>query len=107
MGVGDIRNLRFSYDDNNVLDFDVEDKATDTNLSHAGIILMLSEKTLKGDKAEVLKPLPTGLSATGLLMRIQSKLSQLAGKSYISIGNVFGGGNNGNVTGSTTVNIEE
>lgn len=52
--------------------------------SHAGILLVFGENTLKGDKVAVLKPVPSGISATGLLMRIQSKLSQLASKSYIA-----------------------
>lgn len=65
--------------------FDVEDKSTTTNKSHAGILLLFGENMLKGDKDVVLKPLPTGVSATGLLLMIQSKLSQLAGKSYIAI----------------------
>lgn len=85
MGVGDIRSLGFAYDKENKVDFDVEDKATATNKSHAGIMLMMSEQSLKGDKSAVLKPLPTGVSASGLLMRIQTKLSQLAGKSFILI----------------------
>lgn len=85
MGVGDIRSLGFAYDKENKVDFDVEDKATATNKSYAGIMLMMSEQSLKGDKSAVLKPLPTGVSASGLLMRIQTKLSQLAGKSFILI----------------------
>lgn len=85
MGVDDIRGLGFAYDEENEVAFDVEDKATTTNKSHAGIMLIMSEKKLKGDKSVVLKPLPTGVSAPGLLMRIQTKLSQLAGKSYISL----------------------
>ena len=64
--------------------FDVEDKATTTNKSHAGIQLLFGENTLKGDKEAVLKPLPMGVSAVGLLMQIQTKLSQLAGHSYIA-----------------------
>lgn len=87
MGVGDIRSLGFVYDDVNQVDFDVEDKATSTNKSHAGIMLMMSEQSLKGDKTAVLKPLPTGVSASGLLMRIQTKLSQLAGKHFVTIKN--------------------
>lgn len=92
MGVGDIRNLGFIYNEKNEVAFDVEDKATITNKSHAGILILFGENTLKGDKETVLKPLPTGVSATGLQMLIQSKLSQLASKSFVS--------------GSTTVNIE-
>lgn len=106
MGVGNIRNLRFFYGEKNDVAFEVEDKSSETNRSHAGIILMLSEKTLKGDKAEILKPLPTGVSATGLLLRVQTKLSQLAAKNYVTIGNVFGGGDQGVVEGSATVNIQ-
>ncbi len=87
MGVGDIRNLGFTYSEKNEVAFDVEDKATTTNKSHAGIMLLFGENTLKGDKEAVLKPLPTGVSATGLLMLIQSKLSQLAGQAYISTTN--------------------
>ena len=52
------------------------------------------------------RPLPTGVSATGLLMRIQTKFAQLAGKSYIAVSDVFGGGDEGEVQGSTKVNIE-
>ena len=107
MGVGEIRDLRFTYDEQNDVTFDVEDKATDSNKSHAGIILILSEKELKGDKSSLLKPLPSGVSATGLLMRIQAKLAQLAGKAYVSIENVYGGGDHGVVQGSTEVNIRE
>lgn len=101
MGVGDIRNLRFAYNETDEVVFDVEDKATATNKSHAGIELFLGENTLKGDTTALLKPLPNGVSATGLLMRIQTRLSQLAGKSYISIGNVFGDDENGKVDGDT------
>ena len=32
-----------------------------------------------------MKPLPLGVSATGLLLMIQTKLSQLAGQSYMSM----------------------
>lgn len=78
MAVGGIRALGFAFNKTDNAAFDVEDRATDTNKSHAGIILTFSEKVLKGDKAEVLKPLPTGVSATGLLLRVQTKLSQLA-----------------------------
>ena len=95
MEVGEIRRLGFVYDEEYKIGFDVEDKATTTNMSHAGIIIIMSEKTLKGDKSDVLKPLPTGVSATGLLMRIQTKLSQLAGKSYVSIENIYVGGSEG------------
>lgn len=87
MGVGDIRGLGFDYDEKNKVAFDVEDKATIANKSHAGIMLMMSEKMLKGDKSAVLKPLPMGVSATGLLMRIQTRLSLLAGKSVLRFDN--------------------
>ena len=87
MGVGDIRNLGFTYNEKSEVAFDVEDKATTTNKSHAGILILLSENTLKGDKEAVLKPLPTGVSATGLLMMIQTRLSQLACQSYMAIAN--------------------
>jgi hypothetical protein len=87
MGVGDIRGLGFDYDEKNKVAFDVEDKATIVNKSHAGIMLMMSEKLLKGDKSAVLKPLPIGVSATGLLMRIQTRLSLLAGKSVLRFDN--------------------
>lgn len=85
MGVGDIRNLGFVYNETNELSFDVEEKATATNKSHAGITLNFGENIIKGDKVVVLRPLPKGVSATGLLMRIQTKLSQLASKTYIPI----------------------
>ena len=85
MRVGDIRDLGFTYNDESEIAFVVKDKATEANKSHAGIVLIFGENTLKGDKTAVLKPLPTGISAPGLLMRIQTKLSQLAGKSYIAI----------------------
>ena len=91
MGVGDIRNLGFLYDDENIVAFDVKDKSTSANKSHAGIVIEMSENILKGDKSDMLKPLPLGVSATGLLMRIQTRLSQLAGKAYVSIDNVYGG----------------
>ena len=85
MGVGDVRNLGFTYSEKNEVAFDVEDKATTTNKSHAGILLIFGENILKGDKDALLKPLPLGVSATGLLMMIQMKLSQLAGQSYMSM----------------------
>lgn len=85
MGVGDIRNLGFTYNEKDEVAFDVEDKATTTNKSHAGILLIFGENALKGDKEVVLKPLPLGVSATGLLLMIQTKLSQLAGQSYMSM----------------------
>ena len=107
MGGGGIRALGFAFNKTDNVAFNVEDRATDTNKSHAGIILTFSEKVLKGDKAEVLKPLPTGVSATGLLLRVQTKLSQLAAKNYVTIGHVFGGGDEGVVEGSTEVNIQE
>ena len=92
MCVGDIRNLGFTYKEKNEVAFDVEEKATPTNKSHAGILFLFGENMLKGDKDAVLKPLPTGVSATGLQMLIQSKLSQLASKSLI--------------TGCATVSVE-
>jgi hypothetical protein len=107
MEVGDIRNLGFTYNEKDEVAFDVEDKATTTNNSHAGILLLFGEDMLKGDKETVLKPLPTGVSATGLLMLIQTKLSQLAGQLYVAIDGKSGDGNNGDVSGSATVNIEE
>lgn len=85
MGVGDIRNLGFTYNEKDEVAFDVEDKATTTNKSHAGILLVFGENILKGDKDALLKPLPLGVSATGLLMMIQMKLSQLAGQSYMAM----------------------
>lgn len=85
MGVGDIRNLGFTYNEKDEVAFDVEDKATTANKSHAGILLVFGENALKGDKEVVLKPLPLGVSATGLLLMIQTKLSQLAGQSYMSM----------------------
>lgn len=85
MIVGDIRNLGFSYCDEYDVVFDVKDKATETNKSHAGIELLFGENALKGDKTAVLKPLPTGISASGLLMRIQTKLTQLASKSFVIV----------------------
>ena len=87
MGVGDIRNIGFTYNEKDEVAFDVEDKSTTTNKSHAGILLLFGENTRKGDKEAVLKPLPTGVSATGLLMMIQTKLSQLAEQSYIAMTN--------------------
>lgn len=85
MGVGAIRDLGFTFNEEYLVAFDVKDKATSMNKSHAGITITFGEKALKGDKSLVLKPLPTGVPASGLLMRIQAKLSQLAGKSYIAI----------------------
>lgn len=106
MGVCNIRGLGFVYDEENEVAFDVENKATDSNKSHAGIIVVLSENTIKGDKTVLLKPLPTGVSATGLLMRIQTKLAQFAAKNYVTIGSVFGDGNEGIASGNGTLKIE-
>ncbi len=85
LNTGDIRKLCFSYDEENDIGFDVQDKSSSSNKSHAGIVILFGENFLKGDKTEVLKPLPSGISATGLLMRIQTRLAQLANENVFKI----------------------
>lgn len=46
MEVGEIRRLGFVYDEEYKIGFDVEDKATTTNMSHAGIIIIKFTKCL-------------------------------------------------------------
>lgn len=85
MNVGGIRKLGFKHDENNEIGFDVQDKSSESNKSHAGITILFGENILKGDKAEVLKPIPHGVSAIGLLMRIQTKLVQLANENIVKL----------------------
>lgn len=85
LNVGEVRNLGFTHDENSKVVFDVQDKSSSANKSHAGIEVLLGEDVLKGDKTTILKPLPSGVSASGLLLRIQTKLVQLACKNYVKM----------------------
>lgn len=83
LNVGDIRSLGFSYGDSVEVTFEVEAMPSANNKSHAGISVLFAESVLKGDRKEMLKPLPEGVSSTSLLMRIQMRLSGLADKSFV------------------------
>lgn len=82
LNVGDIRSQRFSHD-GHLVSFDVIDKHTNVNKSHAGIFILLDGNCLKGDKNSMLKPLPENTYAAPLLLRVQSRLLKLARKNYI------------------------
>ena len=81
LNVGEIRALNFVHEGHNIA-FDVIDKHTDNNKSHAGIVLAFDCSNLKGDKNVLLKPLPKESYAAPLLLRVQSRLLKLAKKNY-------------------------
>ena len=82
--VGEIRSIDVSFFDKQIV-FDVEDKSTVNNKSHAGIIVQYDDVQLKGDKNLVLKPLQEHLPASMLLLKIQSKLANIANKKFVRL----------------------
>ena len=82
MNVGEIRSLELSFFDSSAI-FEVEDKSSLKNMSHAGITVCFEGKQLKGDKKLVLKPLKDNMPASILMLKIQSKLVNLANKSIV------------------------
>ena len=84
MNVGTIRAIDFR-NDGDTLTFDVEDKSSQKNLSHAGIVVTFGGGQLRGDKHLVLKPIPANISASRLLMRIQSRLAKIASMDFVAL----------------------
>ena len=82
MNVGEIRSLDVTYFDKPIL-FDVEDKSSTRNKSHAGISVSYDGNQLKGDKSILLKPLQELYPASMLLLKIQAQLTNLANKNLV------------------------
>ena len=81
MNVGEVRQLAF-YSANKKIGFDVVEKQTERNRSHAGIVISLDGSSLKGDKVLSLKPVPSDVSVDAIIMRYQKRLANLAQKGY-------------------------
>ena len=77
MNVGTIRATGLQHGCDK-LSFDVEDKSSPTNASHAGIVVSYASNQLKGDKNLILKPVPPDMPTSRLLMKIQSRLTKIA-----------------------------
>ena len=82
--VGDVRTLEINFFDKKV-SFLVDDKSSSSNKSHAGIIIVYNEMLLKGDKNNGLKPLEKHIPASMLLLKIQTKLANIANKAFVRI----------------------
>jgi hypothetical protein len=84
LNVGEIRSIEIHFFDNTV-QFCVEDKSSENNKSHAGIIVLYGTEPLKGDKIKLLKPLQERIPASMLLLKIQSKLANIANKKFVRL----------------------
>lgn len=82
MNVGDIRSQFFFIKEEKV-SLDVIDKATPKNKSHAGITISIKSRQAKGDKILILKPLETGMVASIIMAKVQSRLTEIANKDYV------------------------
>ena len=82
--VGDVRGIDVHFFDNKIV-FDVEDKSSERNKSHAGITICCENTQLKGDKKLVLKPLQARQPASMLLLKIQSSLANIANKGFVML----------------------
>lgn len=79
--VGEVRMIDLSFHQKTVL-FDIEDFSSSKNKSHAGITVSFANQQLKGDKAKIIKPLEKGIPAPVLMLKIQTRLMDLASKGY-------------------------
>ena len=84
LNVGEVRNQAFQYKKHHVT-FDVVDKHTENNKSHAGIFIFLDGEGLKGDRSGLFKPLPANISAPPLQLRVQGRLLQLARQHFVRL----------------------
>ena len=82
MNVGTIRAIGLQHG-SEMLSFDVVDKSSPTNASHAGIVVSYAGNQLKGDNKLILKPVPKDMSTSRILMRIQRKLTKIAQLDYV------------------------
>ena len=82
--VGEIRGSILSFFEKQIV-LDVEDESTERNKSHAGITISYNDEQLQGDKKLSLKPLQPHLPASMLLLKIQSKLANLANKKFVRL----------------------
>lgn len=82
MNVGTIRSTDLQHSGEK-LSFDVVDKSSPTNVSHAGIVVSYAGNQLKGDKKLILKPVPQDMSSSRLMMRIQRQLTKIAQLDYV------------------------
>ena len=80
--VDDVRKLTFVHHGKTV-SFDVFDKSSMQNKSHAGIVIFYDSNALKGDKDLVLKDLPEDVSAPVVLLRAQRRLLKLANRRFV------------------------
>lgn len=82
LNVHNIRSLTFPYRKYQVV-FEVCEKHTPVNQSHAGIYVLLDEAVLKGDKKNILKNIPEDVAVDTLTMRYQKKLVDLAQINFV------------------------
>ena len=84
LNTGQIRELSFNFA-NKAAVFDVVDKHTEKNLSHAGIVIMFDGSLLRGDRHLTVKPFPDDVPIDGFVLRMQTKLAVLAQKNMIKL----------------------
>ena len=84
LNAGDIRNQAFQYKKHHVT-FDIVDKHSENNKSHAGIFIYLDNEGLKGDRIGFFKPLPANISASPLQLRVQGRLLKLARQHFVRL----------------------
>ena len=80
--VADVRKLAFVHQWKTVT-FEVFDKSTELNKSHAGITISFDGNELKGDRNLTLKDLPEDVSAPVVLLRAQRRLLNLANRRFV------------------------
>ena len=88
MNVGEIRKQNIIVREDKV-SLDVIDKATPGNRSHAGITISIKCKQLKGDRTLILKPLETGMVASIIMAKVQSRLTELASREYVRLPSIY------------------
>ncbi|MBQ3691512.1 MAG: hypothetical protein II937_16815 [Bacteroidales bacterium] len=82
LNVFSVRSLGFYYRNYNVC-FEVCEKHTPKNKSHAGIFVLLNNQVLKGDRKTILKNIPEDVPSDALSMRYQRRLLDIAAKKFI------------------------
>ena len=82
LNVRQTRALSFSHV-GKLVSFDVVDKHTERNKSHAGIIVLLDGQQIKGDKRLTVKPVPADIAIDAFVLRFQARLAALAQRNYI------------------------
>lgn len=79
-----VRNLAFQYKKYQV-GYEVCEKHSETNKSHAGIYVLLDNAVLKGDKKNILKNIPEDVAVDTFTMRYQQKLVNIAQENFIKL----------------------